>query len=172
MTTGPASPRRNCRSPAPRRTHLTSRLGPMSDRPFDPASIEAATPPGPIAPARTPEIRFVFSHFCRGSRATLPLVSALSWQFFAPRARCRPLGGLLAPPRPVSAAQGQQGPMRHWRLGCPLSRSTAATSPPTSRDFAGMWPRRSPSVQESQSLHEKRNADHCLATGGMPDRDC
>lgn len=121
--------------------------------------------------ARSSRIRFVFSHLCRGSVATLPSVPAVRPRCFPRPAHCRPIGGLHAPARPGSGCYHEWRASCHWRPGR-LASCLCTAGQPISLSLADWTPRRSPSVQESTSLHEKRNVDQCLAAGGMPDRDC
>jgi hypothetical protein len=68
-------------------------------------------------------------------------------------------------PLTASALKRPRGNVQVWRLAASSPFDTAAFSVPRCPA------RRHPCVQERTTRHEKRNADQCLATGGMPDRD-
>lgn len=136
-----------------------------------PVSCQPRCPAGRPYPAacRSLARAIEFSH----SRRSEPIFSAairapLTYSGARPRPR-RLIGGFPSAQRSCGAICQQRLPIAiHWRLTLQCWRPAGAASCAAS---GSCRPRPQPRVQERTFRHEKRNADQCLAAGGMPDRD-
>jgi hypothetical protein len=99
----------------------------------------------------------VFSHSCRGQRASLsPTLAASGRRFARPDARrltCGLATGLPLRSRP-----------RYRRLLSAFHRLATGTARRAHLPRPHLW------VQERLLRHEERNVDQCLTAGGVPDR--